>query len=70
MLVKEIMNTAIRTVSTEDKILSVASVMCLYRIHSLPVVDEKGDLVSIIAEKDVLSNLFPTVQDVAEGEAV
>lgn len=68
MNVSEIMNRSVRSVAPDTKLLEVASLMCLYRFSGLPVV-EKGDrLVGIIAEKDVLHRLFPTLEDlIGEG---
>jgi CBS domain-containing protein len=40
--------------------------MCLFRYSGLPVVE--GDkLVGIIAEKDVLHRMFPTLEEVMDG---
>lgn len=41
--------------------------MCLYRIPGIPVVEDEGRLVGIIAEKDVLHSLFPRLEDLMEG---
>jgi CBS domain-containing protein len=68
MLVKDIMSTAVKTVEPDTKLVEVASLMCLYRYSGLPVVDD-GKLVGIIAEKDVLHRLFPSLDDLMEGMA-
>lgn len=68
MKVREVMSTAIRFVKVDTKVIEVASVMCLYRIPGLPVVDDGHRLIGIIAEKDVLHSLFPTIEKlIAEG---
>jgi CBS domain-containing protein len=68
MLVKDIMSRSVRTVGADTALLEVSSLMCLYRLSGLPVVtDDK--LVGFIAEKDVLSRLFPTLSDLMEGMA-
>ncbi len=69
MQVKEIMTCSVRSVRPDTKVLEVASLMCLYRFHGLPVVeDENMRLVGLIAEKDVLHTLFPTLESLmAEG---
>ncbi|MDX2477406.1 MAG: CBS domain-containing protein [Gammaproteobacteria bacterium] len=59
-----------KTVSPDAKLQEVASIMCLYRIPALPVVDEDGKLVGNISEMDLLRNLFPTMEDIMAGEAV
>ncbi len=66
MQVKEIMNRSIRSVSPDTKVMEVASIMCLYRIPGIPVVEEGGRLVGLIAEKDVLHSLFPTLESLME----
>ncbi|MCG6896787.1 MAG: CBS domain-containing protein [Thiocapsa sp.] len=59
MKVRDVMSRSVRTVKPETKIAEVASLMCLYRFHGLPVVDDEDRLVGIIAEKDLLHSLFP-----------
>lgn len=66
MLVKDIMTARVRTVSPDTPLLEVSSVMCLYRLSGLPVVQD-GKLVGFVAEKDVLSKLFPTLGDFRDG---
>jgi CBS domain-containing protein len=66
MLVKDIMSHNIRTVAPDTPLLEVSSLMCLYRLSGLPVV-ENGKLVGFVAEKDVLSRLFPTLADFRDG---
>jgi len=67
MLVKDVMTTTIRSVKPETKLLEVASVMCLYRIPALPVVDEEDKLVGNVSEIDLLRNLFPSMEDLMSG---
>ena len=69
MLVSDIMTKTPRTVSPDTKLQEVASIMCLYRIPALPVVDEDGKLVGNISEMDLLKNLLPTMEDIMAGEA-
>lgn len=66
MVVKEIMTTNIRFVTPETPLLEVSSIMCLYRLSGLPVLRD-GVLAGFIAEKDVLSKLFPTLGDFRDG---
>ncbi len=66
MLVQDIMIRNARTVQPETPLLEVSSIMCLYRLSGLPVVQD-GKLVGFIAEKDVLSRLFPTLGDFRDG---
>jgi CBS domain-containing protein len=70
VLVRDIMTHNPRTVSPETRLQEVASIMCLYRIPALPVVDENGKLVGNISEMDLLKNLFPTMESIMAGEAI
>lgn len=69
MLVSDIMTRSPKTVSPDTKLREVASIMCLYRIPALPVIDEDGKLVGNISEMDLLKNLLPTMEDIMAGEA-
>ncbi len=66
MLAQDIMSRSIRTVRPDTALLEVSSLMCLYRLSGLPVMDN-GKLVGFVAEKDVLSRLFPTLSDFRDG---
>jgi len=66
MQVYEIMSRAVRSVSADTKVMEVASVMCLYRIPGIPVIEDEGRLVGVIAEKDVLHSLFPKLENLME----
>lgn len=66
MLVSEIMSKSPKTVTPDTKLLEVVSLMCLFRYSGLPVVTD-GKLSGIIAEKDVLHRLFPTLEEVMDG---
>lgn len=68
MLVKDIMNSNVRTVRADTPLLEVSSLMCLYRLSGLPVLE--GDkVIGFVAEKDVLARLFPTLSDLMDGMA-
>ncbi|MEA3274691.1 MAG: CBS domain-containing protein [Pseudomonadota bacterium] len=66
MQVKDVMNCSVRSVTPDTKVMEVASLMCLYRFHGLPVVEDENRLVGIIAEKDVLHSLFPKLESIME----
>jgi CBS domain-containing protein len=68
MLVKDIMSRGVRSVTAETPLVEVVSLMCLYRFSGLPVVDGT-QIVGIIAEKDVLSRMFPSLEELMEGMA-
>lgn len=66
MLVKDIMTSNVRTVTSEQKLGEVVSLMCLYRYSGIPVVDG-GKLSGIVAESDVLKNMFPKLEDLMDN---
>ncbi len=69
MLVRDVMTHPAKTVAPDTKLVDVAALMCLYRYSGLPVVDADGKMVGIIAEKDLLHRLFPTLEDMRDGMA-
>jgi len=69
MLVKEVMSCSVKTVSSDTRMFDVVSQMCLYRYSGLPVVDSENQLLGIVAEKDVLHYLFPTLDDLMNNIA-
>jgi len=66
MQVQEVMSRSVRSVSQDTKVMEVASVMCLYRLPGIPVVEDDGRLIGIVAEKDVMHSLFPKLEDLME----
>ncbi len=68
MLVQDIMTKGARSVTKDTPVQEVASLMCLYRFSGLPVV-EGEKIIGFIAEKDVLAQLFPSVEDAMENMA-
>ena len=66
MQVQEVMSRSVRSVSAGTKVMEVASVMCLYRLPGIPVVEDDGRLIGIVAEKDVMHSLFPKLEDLME----
>lgn len=62
MQVRDIMSSSVKVVAPATSMAEVASLMCLYRYSGLPVVDN-GQLVGIVAEKDVLARLLPNVSE-------
>lgn len=70
MFVSEIMTRTPRTVLPDARLQEVASIMCLYRIPALPVVDQDGKLVGNISEMDLLKNLLPTMENMMSGDAM
>ncbi|MES9851449.1 MAG: CBS domain-containing protein [Candidatus Thiodiazotropha sp. L084R] len=60
------MSKSPKTVTPDTKLLDVVSLMCLFRYSGLPV-EADGKLAGIIAEKDVLHRMFPTLEEVMDG---
>jgi len=66
MLVKDIMTTNLRTVTSDKKLGEVVSMMCIYRYSGIPVVDD-GKLVGTVSESDVLGRMFPKLEDLMDN---
>ena len=66
MLVKDIMNTNVRTTRPDSSINDVAIVMCFNKISGLPVIDDDEKIVGIISEKDILNGIYPNVSEFME----
>jgi CBS domain-containing protein len=60
MLVKEVMNRNVKTVRPEDTIMIAAQAMNQYHIGSLVVVSGPGEVVGIVTERDILSEVVAT----------
>ncbi len=69
MLVEDIMSTSLKTVKPDTPMSEVVSMMCLYRLSGIPVVEEDNRLVGFISERDVLNPMFPTLEDIMESMA-
>ncbi len=63
MLVKDAMSTGVKTCSKDDSIKGIATIMCFNEVSGLPVIDENNNIIGIVSEKDVLSSMFPDMQD-------
>jgi CBS domain-containing protein len=67
MLVKETMSTNVKTCKKDDSIKDIATIMCFNEISGLPVVDDENTIIGIVSEKDVLSSMFPDMQDLLDS---
>lgn len=70
MLVKEIMNTNVRTATGDSKVSDVAITMCFNKISGMPVINDAQEIVGIISEKDILKGMYPNVNDYMESGPV
>jgi len=64
MIVKDIMNTTVKTAEADTLIKDIASIMCLNKISGVPVVDSNNKLIGVLSEKDILVAMFPDVRQV------
>mgnify|MGYP002635029243 CR=1 FL=1 len=55
MLVEDVMSRSLKTVNPDTPLAEVVSMMCLYRLSGIPVVEDDNKLVGFISERDVLS---------------
>ena len=69
MIVKDIMNTTVKTADADTLIKDIASIMCLNKISGVPVVDSSNKLIGVLSEKDILVAMFPDVQQVMQEGA-
>lgn len=63
MLVKEIMNSNVRTARLDSSVSDVAIIMCFNKISGMPVVDDENEIIGIISEKDILNGMYPNVTE-------
>ncbi len=69
MLVEDVMTTSLKTVNPDTPMAEVVSMMCLYRLSGIPVVEDDNKLVGFISERDVLDPMFPKMGDMMDGMA-
>ena len=70
MQVKDIMTTAVKTISPGAQVQEAASVMCFNKISGLPVVDADRHLVGVVSEKDVLGAMYPDMGEAMQDRHV
>ena len=66
MIVKDIMNTSVKTARNDTLIKDIASVMCLNKISGVPVIDNSSKLIGVLSEKDILRAMFPDVAQIMQ----
>jgi len=69
MIVKDIMNSAVKTAQGDTLIKDIASIMCLNKISGVPVIDDDNKLIGILSEKDILKAMFPDVEQIMQEGA-
>ena len=64
MIVKDIMNSSVKTAKADTPIKEIASIMCFNKISGVPVVYDNNKLVGVLSEKDILRAMFPDVEQI------
>ncbi len=67
MLVEDVMSTSLKTVNPDTPMSEVVSMMCLYRLSGIPVVEDDNKLVGFVSERDVMDPMFPKLEDMMDG---
>ena len=62
VLVKEIMRKDVITVTVDTSVPEVARIMIVKRIRRIPILDQEGRLVGIIARHDIVREIFKEVE--------
>lgn len=60
MKVKEIMTRKVISVKPEDNVLDSLNTLLMMQISGLPVIDEKGMVVGMFTEKEILAKVLPS----------
>lgn len=63
MIVREIMKTDIVTIPKGTSYREVAKILLSKRVSGAPVVDERGNIVGVVSEKDLFKAIYPTYND-------
>jgi CBS domain-containing protein len=63
MQVAEVMTSKMHTVFSHASFAEILELLVSKHISGVPVVDKRRRLVGIISEKDLLSHLFPTIEE-------
>ena len=58
VLVKEIMRKDVITATVDTSVPEVARIMIVKRIRRIPILDQEGKLVGIIARHDIVKEIF------------
>ena len=61
--VKDIMSTNIVSVTPDTSFILAASLIVSKKVSGLPIIDEHGQCLGIISEKDLVDTLFPVYKE-------
>ncbi len=67
MTIRAIMTTKVLTIREKAPLSDVARVIVDHHLSGLPVVDDNGNMVGIISEKDVLREMHPLFRHLLES---
>ena len=70
MLVREVMSTGVLTVLGSDLVREVVTRMISRHCGAIPVVDDEGTLIGLVAVRDVLIPLYPNYGDYIHDSVV
>jgi len=70
MKVKDIMSKKIITVPLHSTLLKAAKILANHDISGAPVVNEDGDLLGLLSEKDIFKALYPSHAEFYESPGV
>lgn len=68
MLIKDIMNTHVKTARRDTKVRDVAVLMCFNKISGVPIVEGDDRIVGLLSEKDILRAMYPQMDEVMLGD--
>lgn len=63
MIVREIMKTDIVTIPKGTSYREVAKTLLLKKMSGAPVVDDRGNLIGVVSEKDLFKAIYPSYND-------
>lgn len=59
MKVRDVMEVGVYTISADALYEDAAAILCTKDVSALPVLNETGDLVGVVSEKDLFRIMFP-----------
>ncbi|UYV12949.1 MAG: CBS domain-containing protein [Phycisphaera sp.] len=69
MRIEDIMTREVITASMDDSLESVRDLFTRYRFRHMPITGDKGELVGIISDRDMLANVSPFAGTINERPA-
>lgn len=69
LLVRDVMTPGVASVTPEATLQEVAALMASRRLRAVPVVNEAGEILGMITDREVLQHFLPRVAGVSEDEA-